>query len=229
MPRFALPLLFYKMSLKREVFDMWRPSHTMYFFQIFISECYGLATHVQQGQRKAWRIPSPKNLTRWPWPWKSIGFQILLRTKYVPSLVKIHSRMLILECSQGCYGRTDGRQRYYIPSQLRWRGDNNLITMSCCITVIYSENWQFVNLFCLLSTRNKGTSIKKIIGRRISSGNWQNITWTVQPILHFPNGPAKIITRDYPNRYIVSRKGKTNLSDKANHLKIYRAYLTTGI
>jgi hypothetical protein len=34
---------------------------------------------------------------------KSIGFQILLRTKYVPSLVKIHLRMLILECSQGCY------------------------------------------------------------------------------------------------------------------------------
>ena len=37
------------------------------------------------------------------WPWKSIGFQILLRTKYVPSLVKINWRMLILECSQGCY------------------------------------------------------------------------------------------------------------------------------
>jgi hypothetical protein len=30
-------------------------------------------------------------------------FQILLRTKYVPSLVKIHWRMLIVECSQGCY------------------------------------------------------------------------------------------------------------------------------
>ena len=49
----------------------------------------------------------------WPgdldlWLWKSIGFQILLRTKYVPSLVKIHWRMLILECSQECYGRTDG-------------------------------------------------------------------------------------------------------------------------
>jgi hypothetical protein len=43
------------------------------------------------------------------WPWKSLGFQILLMTKYVPSLVKIHWRMLILECSQGCYGRTDGR------------------------------------------------------------------------------------------------------------------------
>jgi hypothetical protein len=36
-------------------------------------------------------------------PWKSIGFQILLRSKYVPSLIKIHWRMLILECSQGCY------------------------------------------------------------------------------------------------------------------------------
>ena len=41
-----------------------------------------------------------KSLTRWPW--KSIGFQTLLRTKYVPSLVKIQWRMLILECSQGC-------------------------------------------------------------------------------------------------------------------------------
>ena len=37
------------------------------------------------------------------WPWKSIGFQTHIRTKYVPSLVKIHWRMLILECSQGCY------------------------------------------------------------------------------------------------------------------------------
>jgi hypothetical protein len=46
------------------------------------------------------------NLTRWPW--QSIGFQILLRTKYVPSLLKIHWRMLILECSQGCYWRMDG-------------------------------------------------------------------------------------------------------------------------
>jgi hypothetical protein len=44
----------------------------------------------------------------WPldfWPWKSIGFQTLLRTLCVhlynvPSLVKIHWRMLILECSQ---------------------------------------------------------------------------------------------------------------------------------
>jgi hypothetical protein len=45
--------------------------------------------------------------------WKSRGFQILLRTKCVPGLVKIHWRMLILECSQGCDGRTEGRTRYY--------------------------------------------------------------------------------------------------------------------
>ena len=41
--------------------------------------------------------------------------------------------MLILECSQGCYGRTDGRttegrtngrKLYYIPSQRSWRGEN---------------------------------------------------------------------------------------------------------
>ena len=37
------------------------------------------------------------------WPWKSIGFLTLLRTMYAPSLVNIHWRMLILECSQGCY------------------------------------------------------------------------------------------------------------------------------
>jgi hypothetical protein len=49
------------------------------------------------------RMLCDKNLTLWPWPWKSIGFQTLVRTKYVPSLVKIHWRMLILECSQGCY------------------------------------------------------------------------------------------------------------------------------
>jgi hypothetical protein len=50
----------------------------------------------------------PVTLTFDLWPWKSIGFQTLLRTNDIPSLVKIHWRMLILECSQGCYGRTEG-------------------------------------------------------------------------------------------------------------------------
>jgi hypothetical protein len=40
------------------------------------------------------RMLQGKNLTLWPW--QSIGFQTHLRTKYVPSLVKIHWRMLIL-------------------------------------------------------------------------------------------------------------------------------------
>jgi hypothetical protein len=60
-----------------------------------------------QNQGNAKRGVSPR-LKIWSgdldlWPWKSTGFQILLRTKYVPSLVKIHWRMLILECSQGWY------------------------------------------------------------------------------------------------------------------------------
>ena len=42
------------------------------------------------------RMLCGKNLNLDLWPWKSIGFQALLRTKYVPSLVKIHWRMLIL-------------------------------------------------------------------------------------------------------------------------------------
>ena len=52
------------------------------------------------------------------WPWKLIGFQILLRTKYEPSLVKIHWRMLILEYSQGCYGRTDGRKEGWMDGSI---------------------------------------------------------------------------------------------------------------
>jgi hypothetical protein len=58
------------------------------------------------------------------WPWKSIGFQTLLRTKYVPSLVKIHWRVMILVVTRML--RKDRRKRYYIPSQLRWWGDNKI-------------------------------------------------------------------------------------------------------
>ena len=57
----------------------------------------------KQGQRKAWRIPSPKNLTRWPWPLTLKMNRVPDSPKHVPSLVKIHWRMLILESSQGCY------------------------------------------------------------------------------------------------------------------------------
>jgi hypothetical protein len=80
----------------------------------------------------------PVTLTFDLWPWKSIEFQILLRTKYVPSLVKIHWRILILECSQGCYavkiwpldlwlwksiGFQTLRRTMYVPSlvKIHWR------------------------------------------------------------------------------------------------------------
>ena len=57
-----------------------------------------LKTKINEGNTK--RGVSPR-LKIWPgdldlWPWKYIWFQILLRTKHVPSLVKIHWRMLIL-------------------------------------------------------------------------------------------------------------------------------------
>ena len=67
-----------------------------FFLNILSSKQYVLTRATQS---VAYSLGSKFDL----WPWKSIGFQILLRTKCVPSLVKIHWRMLILECSQGCY------------------------------------------------------------------------------------------------------------------------------
>jgi hypothetical protein len=69
-----------------------------------------ICTHNNNNKGNAKRGISPRLKIR-PcdldlWPWKSIRFQILIRSKYVPSLVKIHWRMLILECSQGCYAVT---------------------------------------------------------------------------------------------------------------------------
>jgi hypothetical protein len=66
--------------------------HISIHWRMLILEC-------SQGCYTVKNLPSDLDL----WPWKSIGFQTLLRIKYVPSLVKIHWRMLILECSQGCY------------------------------------------------------------------------------------------------------------------------------
>jgi hypothetical protein len=72
---------------------------------------------IEKPNKKSWETSKYKGSAKrgvsprlkiWPgdldlWPWTSIGFQIFLRTKYVPGLVKIHWKMLILECSQGCY------------------------------------------------------------------------------------------------------------------------------
>ena len=80
-------------------------------FRMRISSTNIQKTNFNKGNAKHGISPC---LKIWPgdldlWPWKSIEFQIFLRTKHVPSLVKIHWRMLILECSQRCYRRTDGR------------------------------------------------------------------------------------------------------------------------
>jgi hypothetical protein len=80
---------------------MYLPSLVKIHWRMLILEC-------SQGSYVV-NIWHPVTLTFDLWPWKSIGFQILLRIKYVPSLVKIHWKMLFLECSLGCYGRTDGQ------------------------------------------------------------------------------------------------------------------------
>ena len=88
-------------------------SHTetcklLWIFTLFLKNLvYKSYTLQDPNKTRAKRGVSPR-LKNWPgdldlWLWKSIRFQILLRTKYVPSLVTIHWRMLILECSQGCY------------------------------------------------------------------------------------------------------------------------------
>jgi hypothetical protein len=92
MPHFALPLL---------------KLHTVFTainFVIYVNQ----AIHVGANFVKIWLFPVECYYIDWKsfpwvlflpfflWPWKSIGFQILLRFKYVPSLVKIHWRMLIL-------------------------------------------------------------------------------------------------------------------------------------
>jgi hypothetical protein len=46
---------------------------------------------------------SPSDLDLWPMTLKINRVPDSPKAKYVPSLVKIHWRMLILECSQGCY------------------------------------------------------------------------------------------------------------------------------
>jgi hypothetical protein len=116
------------------------------------------------------------------WPWKSIGFQTLLRTKYVPSLFKIHwrmlilvfTRMLILECSQGCYAVTIWPgdidlwpwksivfqtllRTKYVPSlvKIHWRMLILECLQGCCVVKIWSLylwTWKSIGFQNLLRT-----------------------------------------------------------------------------
>ena len=82
----------------------------MSIFFFFNNDWYWIKTNKGNAKRgiscrlKIWA----SDLVLWPMTLKINRVPDLLRTKYVPSFVKIHWRMLILECSQGCYGRTDG-------------------------------------------------------------------------------------------------------------------------
>ena len=81
----------------------------LWIFTLFLKNLVYKSYLQDPNKTRAKRGISPR-LKIWPgdldrWLWKSIVFQILLSTKYVPSLVKIHWRMLILECSQGCCGK----------------------------------------------------------------------------------------------------------------------------
>jgi hypothetical protein len=80
-----------------------RFSYGLSMYQVWsksIEECWFSSVHKNVTWQQIWL----RDLDLWPW--KSIGFQILLRTKmYQVSLVKIHWKMLIREFSQGCYGR----------------------------------------------------------------------------------------------------------------------------
>ena len=101
------------------------------------SQVSHICLNIIHGQCKAWHIP---HLKIWPgdldlWPWKTIGFQILLRTKYIPSLVKIHLRMLILVFTRMLCGKNLTRWPWksigfqtllrtkYVPSlvKIHWR------------------------------------------------------------------------------------------------------------
>ena len=113
------------------------------------------------------------------WPWKSIGFQTLVRTKYVPSLVKIHWRMLILECSQGCYTVTNlpsdldlwpwksiGFQTLlrtkYVPSlvKINWRMLILVFTRMLCGKYLIWWPWKSIGFQILLRTKYVPSLVK---------------------------------------------------------------------
>ena len=78
------------------------------------------------------------------WSWKSIGFQILLRSKYVPGLVKIHWRMLILGCSQGCYA-----VKIWLLDLWPWKSIGSQILLSTMhVPILVKIHWRMLILEC---------------------------------------------------------------------------------
>ena len=80
-------------------------------------------------------------------------------------MVKIHWRMLILECSQGCYLRTDGS----VTISLRCWGDEQLsINYQPKETSLLSNAWnvQFINI-CLMEFNANFNNISVIFWRSV--------------------------------------------------------------
>jgi hypothetical protein len=122
----------------------------------------------------------------WPgdidlWPWKSIGFQTLLRTTYVPSLIKIHWRILILVFTRMLYGKNLTRWPWpwksielqtlvrtkYVPSlvKIHWR----MLILECsqgCYTVKKLPSdldlwpWKSIGFQTLLRTKYAPSLVK---------------------------------------------------------------------
>jgi hypothetical protein len=125
-----------------------------------------------------------KNLTPWPLTLKINRFQTLLRTMYVTSLVKIHWRILILDCSQGCYAvkiwpgdiglwpwKSIGFQTLlrtkYVPSlvKIHWRMLILECSQGCYAVKIWPSDldlwpWKSIGLQILLRTKYVPSLVK---------------------------------------------------------------------
>jgi hypothetical protein len=100
------------------------------------------------------------------WSWKSIGFQILLRSKYVPGLVKIHWRMLILGCSQGCYA-----VKIWLFDLWPWKSiGSQTLLRTMHVPILVKIHWRMLILEC-----SQGCYAVKIWPGDIDLWRWKSI------------------------------------------------------
>jgi hypothetical protein len=132
-----------------------------------------------------------------------LSFQTLITTTYVPSLVKIHWRILILECSQGCYAvkiwpgdlhlwpwKSIGFQTLlrtmYVPSSVKihWRMLILECSQGCFAVKIWPcdlDLWPWKSIgFQILSRTKHVPSLVKIHWRvrQITWFRWNSWHWT---------------------------------------------------
>jgi hypothetical protein len=141
------------------------------------------------------RMLHGKKFTQWPWPWKSIGFQTLPRTMYVPSLVKIHWRILILECSQGCYTVTN------LPSDLDlWPGKSigfQILLRTKYVPSLVKIHWRMLILEC-----SQGCYTVKNLLSDLDLWPWKSIGFQTQK---FSQNPLKDVDSRVFTRMLCSK------------------------